>query len=295
MSPKIKSNKNLFFLLIAASCFSTVSNIFATASSNDQELNMYLNNAAKYRMYAKCFEKETTLIYAIENLPIKEKRGGVRILISRGAEVNVSNEDGRTALMWAAKTRAESIAEILIKKGADINAKDKDGNTALMISLNDGYVSLKIIRLLVEGGNIDLKNNSHQTALMWVAKSLEKNFLIRVGVGTESLKEALKMIIEVDASLLGIKKNTILSWINKGVVMTRDQILQLGATKEEVEEKEIIIYEQKCREINKLVSFWARKNISQHMSIDLIQTTIAYVLYSHKNLYKLLINTLANV
>lgn len=38
-------------------------------------------------------------------------------------DVNVKDEDGRTALHWAAGTGYENIAELLLKSGANINAE----------------------------------------------------------------------------------------------------------------------------------------------------------------------------
>lgn len=53
-------------------------------------------------------------------------------LIKSGADVNAKNENGRTALMYAAWNNVTDVAKVLIDAGADVNAKGNAGETALM-------------------------------------------------------------------------------------------------------------------------------------------------------------------
>jgi ankyrin repeat protein len=48
----------------------------------------------------------------------------LQLLIKYGANVNQSDEDGNTALMWAT---SEEVWKFLIQRGADINKENKDG------------------------------------------------------------------------------------------------------------------------------------------------------------------------
>jgi uncharacterized protein len=48
--------------------------------------------------------------------------------------VNAQNNNGRTALMGAAKSNHTEIVKALLAKGADLNAKDKSGKTALELA-----------------------------------------------------------------------------------------------------------------------------------------------------------------
>lgn len=52
-------------------------------------------------------------------------------LIDAGADVNVADEDGETALMAAAEKGHLTKVRLLIEKGANVNAKDKTGKSAL--------------------------------------------------------------------------------------------------------------------------------------------------------------------
>ncbi|WP_309709295.1 ankyrin repeat domain-containing protein [Armatimonas sp.] len=58
------------------------------------------------------------------------RRGVIQALLSAGANPNATDNQGRTPLMWAAKSGLPDFVEALLKKGADPKRKDKDGKTA---------------------------------------------------------------------------------------------------------------------------------------------------------------------
>jgi len=57
-------------------------------------------------------------------------------LIGNGADVNLTDDHGVTALMFASSHEREEVVRLLISKGADVNAQDGDGETALMKAAN---------------------------------------------------------------------------------------------------------------------------------------------------------------
>jgi len=56
----------------------------------------------------------------------------MRMLLDRGADPNVADHAGATALMWAIDDVAK--AKLLLERGANVNARSADGRTALMIA-----------------------------------------------------------------------------------------------------------------------------------------------------------------
>ena len=54
----------------------------------------------------------------------------VKVLLDAGANTNIKDKEGTTALMNASYYGYTEIVETLLSAGADVNAVDKDGYTA---------------------------------------------------------------------------------------------------------------------------------------------------------------------
>ncbi|CDK31056.1 ankyrin repeat domain-containing protein [Candidatus Babela massiliensis] len=86
-------------------------------------------------------------------------------LIWAGANINLRNEEGISALMWATYRDYQNIVELLINSGTDVNIQDKYGNTALIAASSFGHKEM--VELLIQAGaNIDIQNKYDKTALM---------------------------------------------------------------------------------------------------------------------------------
>ncbi len=66
----------------------------------------------------------------------------VRILLERGAEVNVSDENGWTALMGVAYYGDLRLAQLLLQHGAAVNARDEDGRTPVNLAIQTGKTDI---------------------------------------------------------------------------------------------------------------------------------------------------------
>jgi ankyrin repeat protein len=73
----------------------------------------------------------------------------LRLLLDNGANPNVRNEAGATALMWAANDLEKT--RLLLDQGADVNARSEDGRTALLIAAGQ-FGSSGAVKLLVDRG-----------------------------------------------------------------------------------------------------------------------------------------------
>jgi ankyrin repeat protein len=83
----------------------------------------------------------------------------VRLLLERGADRNIQDERGNTALIECAWHADASLA--LIKHGANLNTQNKDGLSALINS-----VSPDVAHVLVENGaDLYLQDKEGKTAL----------------------------------------------------------------------------------------------------------------------------------
>ena len=74
----------------------------------------------------------------------------VQALLAKGADVNAKDNDGFTALMWAAFYDRTETVQALLAKGADVNAKENHGATALMGAKRKGHK--EIVRILKQSG-----------------------------------------------------------------------------------------------------------------------------------------------
>ena len=81
-------------------------------------------------------EGNTALHYAARFLIRGGQRRNAWALLEHGAQVNAANRQGETALILAATQYEPDAARLLLEKGADVNAKTKAGRTALMQAID---------------------------------------------------------------------------------------------------------------------------------------------------------------
>lgn len=131
----------------------------------------------------------------------KQDRSATRTLLKNGADVNIRQPDGMTALHWAAyvddldtakalaSAKADAAAtnrygvtplslacqngnaamvELLLDAGADPNSTMRGGETALMTAARTGKPG-PVKALLKRGADVNAKERRGQTALMWAA------------------------------------------------------------------------------------------------------------------------------
>lgn len=92
----------------------------------------------------------------------------INVLIDRGADVNVKNNIGTTALMYAVKNGYIE-TKLLIDAGANINTQNYKGNTALIIAMDNNNID--IVKLLLSANpDFNIKNNIGMTPLMYAVQ-----------------------------------------------------------------------------------------------------------------------------
>lgn len=85
-------------------------------------------------------------------------------LLSMGIDINIKNNLGNTALMYAASKGFSNIVSKLIAAGATINSQDNDNNTALIAATRNGHT--EIVRQLIQAGaDLDQKDQNNNSGL----------------------------------------------------------------------------------------------------------------------------------
>ena len=119
-------------------------------------------------------------------------------LIDAGADLNIPDNNGETALILSIRGGHTELAADLIETGADVNIQDNYyGATALMRAVSEEHIAemravseenIDIAEILIDAGaDLNLQDNSGNTALMWVV--LERNI------------DIVKNLIDVGADL----------------------------------------------------------------------------------------------
>ena len=120
----------------------------ASATGNPAPLDKYLSNTSpnapdEHGMYPIHY----TSLFGIDTW--------TRILISRGAMVDVKTPNGTTPLVLAIKTGHLTTTRLLLEAGADVNITDNDQNTPLDIACRRGFLPIVECILMKSPLNIE--------------------------------------------------------------------------------------------------------------------------------------------
>ena len=88
----------------------------------------------------------------------------VKLLLDKGADVNMKTDNGYTALIEASENGHIEIVKLLLDKGADVNAKDNGGNTPLILASMCGRIEV-VSMLLENGADVNATTYSGYSAL----------------------------------------------------------------------------------------------------------------------------------
>jgi len=95
-------------------------------------------------------------------------RNHVGLLLDQGANINIRDHEGQTALHKASQCYDIDIMHLILKHGPDVKAFDNNGLTPLHLAISDTspwYAKQAIGLLLEHGANINIRNHEGQTAL----------------------------------------------------------------------------------------------------------------------------------
>ncbi|MCI8670313.1 MAG: hypothetical protein HFI34_12490 [Lachnospiraceae bacterium] len=115
--------------------------------------------------------------------------------IDQGADLNVVDSNGNTALMTAALYNQITAAVRLIKNKCELNLQNNEGDTALHISVREG--DFEISYMLVDAGaDCQIANNSGETAAEMIENGYREELKNRIGKKRSPAPKELIRIIE---------------------------------------------------------------------------------------------------
>jgi ankyrin repeat protein len=160
----------------------------------------------------------TPLMYAVSTRASRGRPSMVELLLDNGADPNVANHIGRTALHKAG--RSADMIQLLVDKGADVNAKDNRGRTPLLWTCNRRFKAnpRSIARLLDSGANVNDRDLQGKTPLMELSE----------GGHVEGVKLLLERGAEINAKDSRGQAPLMLAWL-RGHVKVIDVLLEKGA------------------------------------------------------------------
>ncbi|MCX6930547.1 MAG: ankyrin repeat domain-containing protein, partial [Verrucomicrobia bacterium] len=105
----------------------------------------------------------------LHSTDVHEYRRIAELLLARHADIEVTNADGCTPLLWAALSTNLPVAEVLVAQKANLNARARDGSTPLNLAALKG--SVPVVELLLKAGaNANLQDATGFTALNTAAE-----------------------------------------------------------------------------------------------------------------------------
>lgn len=118
-------------------------------------------------------------------------------LIQGSKNLNLKDDNGRTALMEAGRMFDDTSAKALIKAGADVNIQDNNGRTVLMDVIENNRLAAPgsgfgALNDIIASANLDLRDNLGRTALIQSAALGDDNMVKALHLGGADLDIADK-------------------------------------------------------------------------------------------------------
>ena len=129
---------------------------------------------------------DTALMFAAANVFSQDATGetlpAVNLLLDWKANPNAMNKKGQTPLMLASQKGEVEIAKLLISKKADIHAKDKNGKSALHYAAESKADPAIVMFLIEQRCELDAQDDKGETALMKACRRKNRAMAIMLAV-----------------------------------------------------------------------------------------------------------------
>jgi len=123
---------------------------------------IYMNNSDS--------EKNVTILQVCNiKLPFSFIKRNIIYLLDKGANLNLQDNYGNTALIIACHNNNTEIVNLLIENKTNLDLQDNDGWTALIYACYKNNTEL--VKILIDkGANLDLQDKNGCTALMLLSR-----------------------------------------------------------------------------------------------------------------------------
>lgn len=108
---------------------------------------------------------------------IDEENDAVKLLLDKGANVNLQDDFGNTALHFASQNHSLDIARLLLNYKANANIQDNNGNTSLSNAVFYSEGRGEMIQLLLEFGGDKYLENNHGVSPIELAETIANHDL----------------------------------------------------------------------------------------------------------------------
>ncbi|KAF3314537.1 hypothetical protein TWF173_004620 [Orbilia oligospora] len=147
------------------------------------------------------------------------------MLAGDGVDLELADNIGRTALLFAAKEGYEDIVRVLIDSGANPEAKNSSGEAAISLAVGNGHES--IVQMLIGiGVNLEVKDHRGQTPLFIAARN-----------GSDSIFRRL-MESKSDINAVNPEGQTaLMAAVERGYETIAELLIKSGASVEDKDKK----------------------------------------------------------
>ena len=220
--------------------------MFASEKGNIDAMNVLINAGAD--QMTEDANGDTWIHYAIHGSCSKDI---LQSIIDLGADVNATNKQNCTALMFASEKENIDAMNVLICAGADQTIEDAYGNTWIHYALYGGCNKEVLQSIIDLGADVNATNKDNVASLMlasWMGNIDAINVLISAGadrtiqdangntwihyaIGGDCSKEVLQSIIDLGADVNASNKEnvTALMLVEKGNVDMMNVLFGAGA------------------------------------------------------------------
>ena len=139
----------------------------AIRARDDQALNRMLRQGTPVNLRSS--DGTTPLMVAT----LHGNLTSVQILLDHGADPNMANQQGVTALLWGATELPK--VQLLLAHGAEVNARSAGGNTPLLVAASSPDGAAVVQALLTQGADLIRRNQQGRSALQNAVRAGDLN------------------------------------------------------------------------------------------------------------------------